>query len=157
MGQSSQGGISVENKSHLFRAFIGAAAFSLGLVACHGASSGQSSYVPTSSDVVTPQSGSGNALDNIAPDKRKHAPAIVSTCGDRVHIVVLGIVGCKFREAGYAGWFKIHNDTKGIIMITPKSGNSGTTFDIVGVAKGSGDFIVYSKNQSLVVHVRVLS
>jgi hypothetical protein len=146
----------VKNKSHLFRALLGVAAFSLGLAACHGGSSGTSSYVPASSDVAAPQ-GSGVALDNVVPDRKTSQP-IFSSCGDHVRIIVLGTVGCKFRERGYGnGELRIHNDTNGIVLVSPSSGKSGTTFTITGAVKGGGHFMVVSKYRSYEVHVTVSS
>jgi len=111
--------------------------------------------MPASSAVAAPQSASGVTPENILSDKKVSHP-IISSCGEHVHIIVLGIVGCRFHEYGYGdGQFTIHNDTNGVIVIYPSSGNNKTTFSILGAVKGSGDFVVASKNQSLEVHVHV--
>jgi hypothetical protein len=116
-----------------------AAALSASMVACHGQSPG-STYVPSGSTALSiPQTGAGL----LAPDKKKKKVEIVSSCGQHVHIVIAGIVDCKFREQGYGdGTFTLTNDTKGIVIITPMSGTRATTFTILGALIGSGYFEV---------------
>ncbi len=129
----------------------GALALSIAMVACHGQSPGSAGYIPTSSSALSaPQAGAG--LN--APDAKRK---IVSTCGDHVHIVLLAIVDCKFRERGYgAGTFTLTNHTKGIVVISPSSGTKATTFTILGAILGSGNFVVKdTKNRELKVTVRV--
>jgi hypothetical protein len=120
-----------------------AAALSAGIVACHGQSP-SSTYVPTGSAALSvPQAGAG-----LAPDKQKKKVEIVSSCGNHVHIVLAGIVDCKFREQGYGdGTFTLTNDTKGIVIITPMSGTRATTFTILGALVGSGYFEVKDTNK----------
>ena len=128
----------------------GAAALSLAMVACHGQSPGSSGYMPTNSSALSaPQAGSGLA----APDVRK----IISSCGKHVHIVLAGIVDCKFREPGYGdGTFTLTNDTKGIVVLSPSSGTKSTTFTILGALIGSGHFTVKdAKGRELRVTVKV--
>jgi len=114
---------------------------------------GSSSYVPTASTALSaPQSGSGFA----APDAKRNVK-IISSCGKHIHIVLLAIVDCKFKEDGYGdGTFTLKNDTKGIVLITPSSGTRATTFTILGAIVGSGSFVVTdTKGHSLRVRVRV--
>lgn len=121
-----------------------AAALSAGMAACHGQLPG-STYVPAGSTALSvPQAGAGLA----APDKKKKKKVeIVSSCGNHVHIVIAGIVDCKFREQGYGnGTFTLTNDTKGIVVITPMSGTRATTFTILGALIGSGYFEVKDSN-----------
>lgn len=130
-----------------------AAAFSAGVAACHGGAPG-STYVPTGSTALSaPQTGAGLAT----PDKKEKKVEIVSSCGNHVHIVIAGIVDCKFREQGYGkGTFTLTNDTKGIVIITPMSGTRATTFTILGALIGSGYFEVKDSNgHDLKVSVKV--
>lgn len=126
-----------------------AVAFSLGLAACHGGSAGSSSYIPAGASVS--QSGQGIEM----PDRAKRQ--IISSCGKHVHIVLLGIVDCKFREPGYGdGTFTLTNDTKGIVVISPSSGTRSTTFTILGAVLGSGHFTVKDdKGRTITVTVKV--
>jgi hypothetical protein len=120
------------------------------MVACHGQTPGSSSYIPTNSTALSEsQSGQGLA----SPDVRK----IISSCGQHVHIVLAGIVDCKFREPGYGGGtFTLTNDTKGIVVISPSSGTKSTTFTILGALLGSGHFVVKdAKGRELRVRVKV--
>jgi hypothetical protein len=131
----------------------GAAALSASLAACHGQSPG-STYVPTgSTDLSVSQAGPGLA----SPDKKQKKVEIVSSCGKHVHIVLAGIVDCKFREQGYGdGTFTLTNDTKGIVIISPMSGTRATTFTILGALVGSGYFEVKdTKGHVLKVTVKV--
>ena len=131
----------------------GAMALSLTMVACHGQSPGSSGYIPTNSTALSvPQGGAGL----VTPDA-KHKVQIVSTCGKHVHIVLLGILDCRFREQGYGdGTFTLTNDTKGIVVITPMSGTRSTKFTILGALLGSGHFVVKdTKGRQLKVTVKV--
>jgi hypothetical protein len=131
----------------------GATALSLAMVACHGQSPGNASYIPSNSTTLSvPQAGAGLA----APDA-KHKVQIVSSCGKLVHIVLLGIVNCRFREKGYGdGTLTITNDTNGIVVISPMSGTQATKFTILGALVGSGHFTVKdSKGRQLKVRVKV--
>src|SRR5271165_7590182 len=102
----------------LIRALAGAAALILGVIACHGASTGSTGYVPTGgSSLAAPQAnGAGAAAvpDRVSGD-------LDSTCAKHLHIVLLGIVDCKFKEKGYDGTFRIFNKTRGIVTISPSS------------------------------------
>jgi hypothetical protein len=128
----------------------GAVAFSLTMVACHGQTPGSSSYLPTSSVAPTSELSGAAAPDHV---KKK----IVSSCGDHVHIVLAGIVDCKFRERSYGdGTFTLTNNTKGIVILTPMSGTKSTTFTILGALLGSGYFTVKdAKGRELRVTVKV--
>lgn len=125
-----------------------AVAFSLGMAACHGGSPGSSAYIPAGASA--PQS-QGFEM----PDHTKRQ--IISSCGKHVHIVLLGVVDCKFREPGYGnGTFALTNDTKGIVLISPSSGTRSTTFTILGAVLGSGHFTVKDdKGRSITVTVKV--
>jgi hypothetical protein len=127
-----------------------AVAFSLTMTACHGQTPGSGSYIPSNSTAL---SASHSASDSASPDVRK----ILSSCGKHVHIVLAGIVDCKFREPGYGGGtFTLTNDTQGIIVISPMSGTRETTFTILGAVLGSGHFTVKdAKGRQLRVTVKV--
>lgn len=131
----------------------GAIGLSLTMVACHGQSPGSSGYIPSNSTTLSvPQAGAGLA----APDAKRKVE-IVSSCGKHVHIVLLGIVDCRFREKGYGnGTLTITNDTQGIVVISPMSGTQSTKFTILGALVGSGHFTVKdSKGRQLKVKVKV--
>jgi hypothetical protein len=132
----------------------GAAALSVSVAACHGQSPGSSSYVPTAPAGL---SASQSNIGLTASDAKRKKVEIVSSCGKRVHIVLLGILDCKFDEKGYGdGTFTLKNDTKGIIVIAPSSGTRATTFTILGAVVGTGSFTVTdTKKHSLRVRVRV--
>jgi len=127
----------------------GAIAFSLTMVACHGQSPGSSGYIPTNSSAFSAPQARLAALD----EERE----IISSCGKHVHIVLAGIVDCKFREPDYGdGTFTLTNDTKGIVVISPMSGTKSTTFTILGAVLGSGHFVVKdAKDRELRVTVKV--
>jgi hypothetical protein len=81
---------------------------------------------------------------------------IDSSCGDRVHIVLLGIVDCKFDEKNYDGNFKVTVQTKGLISISPSHGTKDTKFTVTALLVGRGYFLVKgSKGVSLKVRVHV--
>ena len=129
---------------------LGLLALSFGAAACHGASPSGTPFVPQSS------AGSQSLPLDISPD---HGPrgVIVSSCGTHIRIKVAGILNCRFREYGYRdGAFRLDNDTHGLVLISPDSGNKHTTFTITGLVVGSGFFTVSdSMHHHLKVHVRV--
>jgi hypothetical protein len=90
------------------------------------------------------------------PDK-KHIK-IVSSCGQHIKIVLLGIVQCRFHEQGYSGSFNITNNTNGLIGITPMTGDKKTVFTVTGLLLGSGNFLVEDGNGvKLKVNVKVIT
>jgi hypothetical protein len=114
-----------------------------GITACGGGSSGSQGYVLPSN--------AGAAF--VLPDKKEN---ITSTCGKRIHIVVAGIVDCKFNEKGYSGNFKVTNAFKGLISISPDKGTKDTTFTVTGIAAGRGYFLVRDTQKNFLkvrVHV----
>jgi hypothetical protein len=132
---------------------VAAAALLLSAAACHSQSPGSSGYVPTSTSSL-PGARNGDTSDMGAKDND-----IKSTCGDRVHIVLLGFVDCKFKETGYDGRFRVFNHTKGLVGISPSSGTSATTFTITGLILGRGAFLIkdHRGNHLLIrVHVTTL-
>lgn len=139
----------MESNRQLIRLMAGVLTLVLGVVACHGAPTGGTGYVPVStSSAVAPQAN-GAVPDGASGDIR-------STCGKRLHIVLLAIVDCKFKEKGYNGIFTIDNRTNGIVTISPTSGTSATVFTILGAVIGSGAFFVRDKNgHHLKLKVRV--
>lgn len=133
---------------HFIRLMAGVLTLVLGVAACHGAPTGGTGYVPVSSSAVAPQA--------ILPDGKKSDGDIHSTCGKRLHIVLLAIVDCRFKENGYNGQFNIINKTNGIVTISPMSGDSSTVFTILGALVGSGKFVVKDqKGHNLKLKVRV--
>ena len=122
----------------------GIAALALLLAACHGASSGNAPPLPA---------GAPSVVSN-APDSGQ----IISSCGHRVRIVLAGIVTCRFHEVGDPNaTFKLKDDTHGLILISPLTGNSTTNFTITGLVIGSGHFTVHAGRPArLVVRVRVV-
>ncbi len=118
------------------RLVTGMAALSLILAACHGGSSGTAPYVPSSS--TSSQVGD----QGLAPNDNDRGE-IRSSCGHHVHIVVAGIINCRFHEVGDRdAHFTLKNDTHGLILISPMSGNRHTKFTITGLVVGSGHFTV---------------
>jgi hypothetical protein len=118
----------------------GIAALSLSVIGCQGNPSGNTGYVPASA-------GAGLAISQPIGDKHKKQPEITSNCSHRLHLVVAGLVDCKFREKGYkGGMFTVANDTKGLVLVTPSSGTQGTTFTIVGLVLGSGKLVWSDSN-----------
>ena len=134
--------------SKAIRLFAGAALV-LGMVACQGGATAPQSFAPYGSApaVSTP----GNA---VLPDKDVD---IKSSCGRKVHVVVAGLVDCRFHEHGYGnGLFKIDDHTNGLVTISPTQGDRRTKFTVTGVAVGSGYFFVTdANNHKLRVRVRV--
>lgn len=113
------------------------AAVAFGVAGCHGQASGGTGYMPAATSALP--AGQGGSAAMIEVDA-KHK--IKSTCGDRVHIVLLGFVDCKFQEKGFGGVFKVYNHTKGLVGITPSSGTKTTTFTITGLLAGKGSFLI---------------
>jgi hypothetical protein len=126
--------------SQLLRMMIGPAMLTMGLAACGGSSPTSPAFVPVNSSLL-------------APDAKK---VITSTCGDRIHIVLLGIVDCKFKEKNYGGNFKITIASKGLVSIDPMEGTKDTKFTVTGLLVGKGYFLVkdHQKN-TLKVRVKV--
>lgn len=127
-----------------------AAALSLSVVACHGASPSGSSYVPAANSSVS----QGADTSAASPDS---VGRISSTCGRRIRVIIAGIVDCHFHERGYGnGKFTIHDHTQGIVIINPLSGTRHTRFTVTGAVVGAGYFIVRDTHgHYLVVRVRV--
>jgi hypothetical protein len=114
------------------------AALSLGMVACHGQSPGDSAYVPTSTAAL-PASGLGSAIQ---PAGKKRDIDIHSSCSHRLHIVLLGIVDCRFLERKYQnGIFSVTDEEKGIVSVYPSQGTHSTVFTITGLVLGSGHLV----------------
>ncbi len=134
------------------RLFTGIVAVSLFLAACHGGSSGTAPYVPSSS--LSSQAGD----QGLAPNDNDRGE-IRPSCGHHVHIVLAGIINCRFHEIGDRdALFTLKNDTHGLILISPMSGNRHTKFTITGLVVGSGHFTVRAKGDPghvLVVTVKV--
>jgi hypothetical protein len=130
------------------RLLVGLTVLSLSVVACHGATSGSPTYLPTSS--------TENSSGGIAPANKKPPLKIESSCGDRIHIVLLGFVDCKFNEKNYDGNFKVTGQTKGLVSISPSHGSKDTKFTVTGLVVGKGYFLIRgSKGVGLKVKVRV--
>jgi hypothetical protein len=89
----------------------------------------------------------------MSPDRS----VIRSSCGHRIHVVVLGIVDCRFHESGYGNaTFTLHDHTNGLVIISPTQGNKTTTFTITGAVVGNGFFTVKDgKGNKVRVRVRV--
>ncbi len=138
----------------LIRLVVGPAALLIAVVACHGSSAGNSAYVPTGTSLGAPQVTGGSNAAAIADAKRDR---IVSSCGRRIHIVVAGILDCRFHEKGYRdGKFRLDNRTAGIILISPSKGTRATKFTITGLVAGNGYFIVKDRRHHRIkVVVRV--
>ena len=114
-----------------------AAILSLGTVACHGQSPATSGYMPATT-VALPGSQADRPIE---PFSKKGQ--IDSGCGHRLHIVIAGILNCRFREPGRKdGTFTVYNHESGIVEVTPTSGTRATTFTIVGLVAGSGYILV---------------
>ncbi|HEY3675584.1 MAG TPA: hypothetical protein VGK84_06290 [Candidatus Tumulicola sp.] len=133
------------------RFLLALAVLALSAAGCQGGSPSSAQYTPT----MTGAAPSNLTGGTISLDKKKKAK-IVSSCGDHVKIVVLGILECKFHESGYTSNFNITNDTNGLVGISPNSGDKGTTFTITALLVGSGYFLVEDKNGTkLKVFVKV--
>jgi hypothetical protein len=132
----------------------GAAALALSIVACHGQSAGTPSYLPAGSSGISTQ----QQLDRgIAPAGEERGE-MFSSCGHHVRIILLGIVTCRFHEVGDRdAAFTLKNNTQGLILISPMTGNRGTKFTITGLLVGTGSFTVSAgKGHHITVTVRVL-
>jgi len=129
----------------------GLAAASLILAACHGGSSETAPYLPANG-----MSSQQSADRGIQPDADRGE--LLSSCGHRIRIVLTGIVDCHFHELGASpkDVFTLKNDTSGLILISPTTGNRHTTFTITALLVGAGHFTVKDgKRDRLVVKVRV--
>ncbi|HEY6326440.1 MAG TPA: hypothetical protein VIW73_08030 [Candidatus Cybelea sp.] len=83
---------------------------------------------------------------------------LFSSCGHHIRIVLAGIVNCRFHEVGDSkkDVFTLKNDTQGLILISPLTGNRYTTFTITALVIGSGHFTVNDgAGDRLTVTVRV--
>ena len=98
-------------------------------VACQGRSTGTPGYVPIgTSNVATPQMMEAK---------------IISSCGTKIRIVLLGSVECKFHENNHPlRTFTLVNHTNGLVSISPSSGTKLTTFTVTAILLGSGYFTV---------------
>jgi hypothetical protein len=133
------------------RFILALAVLALSAAGCQGGSPSSAQYTPTSTGAA-PSILTGGT---VSLDKKKKAK-IVSSCGDHIKIVVLGILECKFHESGYTGTFNITNNTNGLVGISPNSGDKDTTFTITALLVGSGYFLVEDKNGTkLKVFVKV--
>jgi hypothetical protein len=144
----------MEFSRRLSRLVIGSAALALILTACHGASSGTPSYLPTGSSGISTQ----QQLDRgIAPAGEEHGE-MFSSCGHHVRIILAGIVTCRFHEVGDRDAnFTVKNNTQGLILISPMTGNRSTKFTIVGLVLGTGSFTVSAgKGHRITVTVHVV-
>lgn len=68
---------------------------------------------------------------------------IVSSCGRKIQIHILGIVTCQFHELGYDGQFTIESHLNGIASVSPDHGDKHTQFTVTGLVEGGGYFIVH--------------
>lgn len=115
----------------------GIAALSLSATGCNGQVPGNAGYMPTGTSTASlVQPGTG--ADRFHKKKKGE---IESNCGRRLHILIAGLVDCKFSEDGYNGDFSVANDTNGIVLVTPSTGAKSTTFTIVGLVIGSGKLV----------------
>ena len=129
------------------------AAISFAVAGCHGQAPGGTGYMPAGTAALPAASGEGAATIEFDAKQK-----IKSTCGNRVRIVLLGFVDCKFHEKGFGGTFKVYNHTKGLIGITPSSGTKATTFTITGLLVGKGSFLIKDQHgHHLRVRVHVTS
>jgi hypothetical protein len=132
--------------NRLVGAVAGASALLLSVAACHGASP-TTGYMPSATSSVAAPGG-------VKPADKDEG--IVSTCGGRIHIIIAGIVNCRFHEKGYEGKFRLHDHTQGLILISPSEGTKRTKFTITGVAVGNGYFIVTDRRgNNIEVDVKV--
>ena len=113
---------------------IGRLALALGVVlltgvACQGKSTSSAGYVPA---------GTG---DVAAPQMMK--AKIISSCGTKIRIVLLGSVECRFHENNHPlRTFTLVNHTNGLVSISPSSGTKLTTFTVTAILLGNGYFTV---------------
>ncbi|HEV3090008.1 MAG TPA: hypothetical protein VGX91_01045 [Candidatus Cybelea sp.] len=139
---------------HLIQLAAALTTLALGVVACQGAPTSSAGYVPPgASNLAAPQAnGAGAAL----PDKKHRRDEIISSCGDHLRIVLLGVVDCKFREKRQDAKFTISDRTHGIVVVSPSKGTSGTTFTILGAIVGSAAFTVKdARGNRIVMRVKV--
>jgi|SRR5579863_3395573 len=131
------------------------AALTLSMIGCHGQYPGGTGYVPASTTAL-PASQAGGAMQP-AKDKDKRDIDIKSNCGHALHIVIAGIVNCRFRERGYGdGTFAVTDKEQGIITVSPQSGDRTTVFTILGLVAGSGHLVWKdSKGRQFKMAVRV--
>ncbi len=98
-------------------------------VGCQGRSSGTPGYVPA---------GAGS----VATPEMLQAK-IISSCGTKIRIVLLGSVECRFHENNHPQrTFTLVNHTNGLVSISPGSGTKLTTFTVTAILLGSGYFTV---------------
>jgi hypothetical protein len=133
------------------RLAAGMATFLLLLAACRGGSSGTAPSIPASSAASRPLVDRGTAPNGEVRGE------LFSSCGHHVHIVLAGIVNCRFHEVGDRGdVFTLKNHTRGLILISPMTGTRRTTFTITGLVVGSGHFTVRDgRKNRLIVTVRI--
>lgn len=135
------------------RLVLALAVLALSAAGCQGGTPSSTQYMPTSTGAAPSSVTTGT----FSPDKKKKAK-IISSCGQHIKIVLLGIMNCRFHESGYSGNFTVTNDANGLIGISPNSGDKGTTFTITGLLLGSGYFLVQDSNGTkLKVFVKVIS
>lgn len=136
-----------------FRLVPGMAALSLLLGACHSASSGIAPYFPANG------TSSQQAVDRGSTPEAGRRGELRSSCGHHIRIVLAGIVNCRFHEIGDRdATFTLKNATRGLILISPMTGNRQTLFTITGLVIGSGHFTVRAgrgKRHHLRVSIRV--
>lgn len=114
------------------------AILALSTIGCHGQYPGNTGYMPS-----TTAASAGQGAGGIEPSGKGTKGDIDTPCGTRIHIVIAGILNCRFREKHYkSGTFTIVNDEQGIVEITPTSGTQATKFTIVGLLVGSGHILV---------------
>jgi hypothetical protein len=118
-----------------FRLVLALGVLALSAAGCQGGTPSTAQYMPTSTGAPAALT-SGIAI----PDKKKSK--IVSSCGQHIKIVLLGILDCRFHEPGYSGSFTITNNTDGLISISPTTGDKKTIFTVTGLLLGSGNFKV---------------
>jgi len=117
------------------------------IVACQASPNATQGFAPYGPYTTAAANGDAASVNN---------DAIKSSCGDKIHIVVAGIVDCKFREHGYGGMFTLRDHTNGLIAISPLKGDRTTKFTITGVLVGRGYFVVTDTHRNkLRVRVRV--
>lgn len=113
---------------------VGRLALALGVVlltavACQGRSASTPGYVPI-------------GTSNVAAPEMMQAK-IISSCGTKIRIVLLGTVECKFHENNHPlRVFTLVNHTNGLVSISPSSGTKLTTFTVTAILLGSGYFTV---------------
>ncbi len=140
------------HKMQRVRWVTGMVSLSLILAGCHGGSSGTAPSLPASG------ASSQQSLDRGIVPSYEERGELFSSCGYHIRIVLAGIVNCRFHEVGGGrkDVFTLKNDTHGLILISPMTGNRNTTFTITALVVGSGHFTVNDgKRDYLTVTVRV--